>query len=430
MNTNYQGERSTGALTWHHIVPAGGNDLQLNYSNVDTRTAQTAAHQNNSSVYSDRLSETPVTFRYDMYRQYQRIDFQAGLTTGLHTLNYRIDQASGYPSPYSLDPTPVDASNISVSILPKNYAAYGEFTARAFGPVHVQGGLRFEHWGVNGSSAWMPRVGIKVPFSAHGFLFGGIATYSQMPSMPVMFGVAQNIALKPIRDVQTQAGVAFADAAGDELEASVYGRSYTNYPVSTEFQSLSLADVVDPFGQPFLYMPMTSAGKGTVSGAELRLGTGSKRRAFLKGNLTSQTVTHQALDGVRRRASYDMPVLANILGGVHVGRRQIITARYGYHTGTPYTSFLLAESVKQSREIYDLTQINTQRGSNYTRMDLRYEINLPIGVRSLKIFAGVENIMNRSNFYQYVMLPECYSCGPYALTQMGRYADGGALWSF
>jgi hypothetical protein len=251
-----------------------------------------------------------------------------------------------------------------------------------------------------------------------------------MPSLPIMLGVSQNVLLKPIRDVQTQVGGALEDTSGDQLSASVYGRTYTDYPVSTQFPSLSLADVVDPFGQPFLYMPMTSAGRGTVKGAELRLSTSSKRRAFFEANLTSAKVEHQALDGVWRRANYDVPIVANVVGGTRIRRSQLFTARYSYHTGVPYTPFLMNQSIAQSREIFDLSQINTQRGSSYARIDVRYEINVPMRQRSLKVFVGLENVMNRSNFYQYVLLPQCYQCGPYPLTQMGRYPDGGAAWIF
>ncbi len=430
VNTNYQGRRSTGALTWHHATSAGANDLQVNYSNVITHTLQINPYRNDAIVYGDRLSEAPVTVRYDLYRRYGPLGLQTGATAGVHTLDYRINQTLGYPSPYSLDPTPVDASNVVASMFPINYAAYGEATLDVFGSIQIQGGMRYEHWGINDSSAWMPRIGVRIPFADHAFLFGGIGSYSQMPSLPVMLGVAQNISLKPIKDVQTEGGVAFADADGDEWQMSVYTRSYTNYPVSTEFHALSLADVVDPFGLPYLYMPMASAGVGNVSGSEMRLVTSSKRRAFLRANFTMLGVSHKALDGVYHLASYDVPLFANILGGVRLGRRQILTGRYSYHTGTPYTPFLLNKSEQQGREIYDLTQINSQRGGNYDRVDLRYEVNLPVKDRGLKIFVGVENVLNHSNFYQYVLRPQCYSCGPYALTQMGLYPDGGVVWSF
>lgn len=91
---------------------------------------------------------------------------------------------------------------------------------------------------------------------------------------------------------------------------------------------------------------------------------------------------------------------------------------------------MLDESEKQQREIYDLTQINSQYGGKYNRVDVRYEINIPLWEKSLKIYGGVDNLLNQKNYYQYVLRPGCYSCWPYELTQMGIYPDGGAAWSF
>jgi outer membrane receptor protein involved in Fe transport len=187
-------------------------------------------------------------------------------------------------------------------MFPKNYAAYGQSAVTLFGPVQIMGGIRYEHWGINDSSAWMPRAEMKIQLDSRLFAFGGVASYSQMPSLPIMLGVTQNISLKPIKDLQTDAGLEFIDIAGDQFGASAYTRTYTNYPVSTEFHSLSLADIVDPFGLPYIYMPMTSAGTGYVSGLKMHMATSSRRRAFLQASLTSQVVTHKALDGVSRPA--------------------------------------------------------------------------------------------------------------------------------
>lgn len=43
-------------------------------------------------------------------------------------------------------------------------------------------------------------------------------------------------------------------------------KSYRDYPVSTENPTLSLANLVDTLGQQFLWLPMTSRGKGINDG--------------------------------------------------------------------------------------------------------------------------------------------------------------------
>ncbi|SNT43183.1 hypothetical protein SAMN05421770_11518 [Granulicella rosea] len=83
--------------------------------------------------------------------------------------------------------------------------------------------------------------------------------------------------------------------------------------------------MIDPFGQPILYMPMVSAGRGKVTGVEVQYDTDLHRRIFAQINASSSNVQHQALDGVWRRANFDMPVMANILAGVNLTRRQILT---------------------------------------------------------------------------------------------------------
>ncbi|SNT43370.1 Outer membrane receptor proteins, mostly Fe transport [Granulicella rosea] len=431
LNTRFGGNRSTGAVTWHRAEKNGGSDLQLNYSSVTSTTSQTSAYNNDAPVYSDRLNETPITMKYDAYLETSRVHVQGGFTWSHHSIDYNINQAQGFPTPYSQDPTPVDASNTSYNGAPHNYAVYGEGTVRAVGKLELQAGLRGEHWGINNSAAWMPRAGAKLGLGKRSFLFGGIGSYSQMPSLPIMLGYASNIGLKPMRNVQTQFGFSAIDRFGGHFMTTVYTRRYSDYPVSTQFTSLSLADMVDSFGQPYLYMPMVSAGRGKVLGFEAQYETNMKRRVFAQVNLTSRSVQHTALDGVWRRANYDMPILGNLLGGVRLSRRQVLTGRYSYHSGTPYTPFLLDESYNQQREIYDLSQVNAMRGTSYARMDLRYEINLPVRHKNLKIYSGMENVLGRSNFYQYVMLHDAYwGHTPYALTQMGRYMDGGMSWSF
>lgn len=183
-------------------------------------------------------------------------------------------------------------------MLPRSYAAYGEGGVNWFNTIEIRGGMRYEHWGINDSSAWMSRADIRLRADEHLSLFGGVASYSQMPSLLTMLGVPQNIALKPIRDHQTEFGVIFPDDFGDQLVGTFYTRKYTNYPVPSQFPSLSLADIVDPFGLPYLYMPMVSAGEGTVSGDRLYVTTNPKRRVFAQANLTTQMMLHEALDGV------------------------------------------------------------------------------------------------------------------------------------
>jgi hypothetical protein len=431
VDTVYTGSHLTAAATWAH--PTGDTAiqrLQFVFSHVHTTTVQTDAMTSNSPVDSNSLIDQPATLKYTYDADATHLGLHAGASSTLHTLNYQIQQTNGFPSPYLVTPTPVDASNINLSTAPLDTAAYTDLSYRRLNGFEVTTGARLQHFGLNNATTISPRASLRSPSIKSIYLYGGAARYAQLAPLPTVLGIASNQALLPIGVTQLEAGVAQHTDSGQRLSLSAFRKLYTDYPVSTQFPSLSQADIVDTFGQPFLYMPMTSAGTGVASGFQLEFASSLTHRFFIQTNLATQHVTHRALDGISRPANFDMPVMANLMGGIRVGNRQRITSRYSYHTGTPYTPYLVQQSQQQDRPIFDLTQINTQRGPFYARLDVRYEIELTLRGRPMEIHAGLNNALNRQNYYQYVMVPHCNFCGPYELTQQGLTEDGGLTYRF
>jgi len=431
VNTIYTGNRITAGGTWEHVFTrAATQRLQFAYSHVKSTSQQNNALQNNALVDSDTLIDSPLTGKYDFTTSSSHLTLQAGVTGGIHSINYVILQPDGFPSPYSQNPAPLDATNTSVTLSPRDYAGYSELTFRTASFV-FSGGGREQHFGLTGSNIFTPRFSIQSPTYKGFFLYGGGARYAQLAPLPTMLSQPVNLMLKPITVDQYQAGIYRNYDSGARLSLSLYRKLYHDYPVSTQFPQLSLADIVDPFGLPFVYLPMTSAGSGTAQGLEFEGATDPGLRFFVQGNLSTQKVTHKALDGIARPANYDVPILGNLLVGYRLTHNQRITTRVGYHTGTPYIPFLFQESLKQDRSIYDLSQINTQRGPDYFRLDIRYEIDFAVHDRPLDVYAGLDNATARQNYYQYVFLPHCPRCtAPYELTQQGFLAEGGITYRF
>jgi hypothetical protein len=249
-----------------------------------------------------------------------------------------------------------------------------------------------------------------------------------------MLGVPGNQNLRPITDTQLQAGIEKITKSEDRFSVSAYRKLYNDYPVSTQFPSLSLANIVDPFSQPSFPLPMVSKGKVQASGIQAEFASSVHRKAFVQANIALQSVKDKALDGISRSSNFDMPVMANIVSGIRIHQDHILTTRYSYHTGTPYTPFLFDLSSAQDRPIYDLSQINTQRGSFYGRMDLHYELEKRLYGKHFRLTLGLDNVLGRNNYYQLVFLPSCsYQhavCAPYQLTQEGRIPEGGLTWLF
>jgi hypothetical protein len=175
---------------------------------------------------------------------------------------------------------------------------------------------------------------------------------------------------------------------------------------------------------------MTSQGRGRSEGVELNVSTNSARRIFARLS-ASQSFTHYtALDGIWRAGNYDYPLQGTLIAGWRVTRRGLFTARYTEHTGAPYTPFLIAQSWQQDRPIYDMGQVNAARGPKYERLDVRYEHTVKLRRTAVKIYGGADNLLDRSNFYQWVMIPDYPDHPPYMLTQMGFYPEGGLTWRF
>ena len=432
VDTTYTGNRFTGAGTWEHsFTKSTTQRLQLAYSRIKSTSLQTDAIKNNQLVDDDTLIDSPATLKYDFTTNTRRFNIQAGLFGEIHGINYVIEQPNGFPSPYRQDPTPLDATNVNTTLNPKDSAGYGEITYHADNGFELSGGGRVQRFGLTQSNVVSPRVSIRTPTFKSFFLFGGGARYAQLAPMPTMLGQPVNINLKPITVDQYQIGIHKRTDNDSRFSVSVYRKVYKDYPVSVEFPSLSLADIVDPFGQPFVYLPMTSAGTGTATGGEIEFASDPSKRFFVQANASSQKITHKALDGVARPANFDIPILGNFLAGYRLTENQRLTTRVGYHTGTPYIPFLFKESIAQSRSIFDLSQINTQRGPNYFRLDLRYEIDFFIREHPLNVYIGLDNATARKNFYQYVFIPHCPECkGPYELTQQGFIAEGGVTYRF
>ena len=431
VRTTYTGNRGIYAATWNHIV--SGSTLltsQVSYASSHTTTSQVNAMQNNAPVYSDDLKEGLSNGRFEWLSDRRNYKMLLGTTFGVRQLDYTINQAKGFPSPYNVSPLPVNASDIQFNGNPMDQAAYGQFTWKKFRKLEATLGARMQRFGLSGATAVSPQASVMVQLTKGVRFFGGVANYSQQVPLPTMLGIASNRTLKPISDVQYQATVVYETERGDRLSIGGYHKVYSMYPVSVEHPTLSLANIVDTFGQPFLYMPMVSKGSGISNGVEVEFNSSFNRKLFVRTNVGLGRSFATALDGVSRRTNYDMPLRTNLIAGVRMGKKQIFTTRYSSHTGTPYTPYLVRQSQLQQRPIYDVTSVNTARGTDYQRVDVHYELNLQKEGRGMKLYGGLDNVLNNRNYYQYVMIPHCPGCGPYELTQMNRYPEFGITWAF
>ena len=96
------------------------------------------------------------------------------------------------------------------------------------------------------------------------------------------------------------------------------------------------------------------------------------------------------------------------------------SGRFGYATGRPYTPFDLVQSAAQNRPVYDLAHVNGPRAPFYSRLDLQVNKEMLVRGQHLELYAGVANVLNRSNLLSYAWMPR---------SQVGEARDPvGTLW--
>jgi hypothetical protein len=108
------------------------------------------------------------------------------------------------------------------------------------------------------------------------------------------------------------------------------------------------------------------------------------------------------------------------------------SAHYVSMTGRPYTPLLQALSAAQDRPIFDLSNINSVRMPNYSRMDVRMQWTKERKRGNFVLFIGLDNVWDHPNIYEMVWTRLCSreSCPLHPVTGMGRYLDGGWIYQF
>ncbi len=454
INTQYSGWRTTNALRWRHIysptffavLTASDSEQQQNLVQEDQfyqvlqSTRQAAQNLPLIPVYSEFSHDGRATLKYDfVLAPGRRWSLIAGTSGMLNRVNYQIAQPLGEQSPLTIDPAASDAVTFAPNFLSGESGSYAEFTVHPVARWSISGGGRLQSFALGSHFTATSRLHSALRLSPHTGLHAAWGDYAQMPPTVYITAWPQNHALLPIRVRHIVAGADLYSGRYARFAVEAYRKNYSNYPVSTQFSSLSLANMVETFGQQSLWIPLASQGTGLAQGVEL------SSAAHIGSHLSGQTsiawsrAKFAALDGVLRPGNFDFPLVGNTSGSYNSGKHYELSWRYEYTTGRPYTPFLLDASMQQNRPIYDLSQLNAVRGPVYSRFDFQADRSIYMGSRRLILYGGLQNAWNRKNFLGDFWMPrvDAYvSCDHNPETcvsvqhEMSRFPDFGARYIF
>jgi hypothetical protein len=365
-----------------------------------------------SPVYMEDANDGFDTANYRFEWSNSRSAMSAGSAFWLERPHFQIDQPIGAYSPYSVAPVRVDSTSFASDFSSGESGSFAQFTTNPLKTLSVSAGGRLQTFAFGNHLTLTPRVSLRYGLGEHVGFHAAYAHYAQMPPFAYLLSYPANRTMLPMRATHEIVGMDFSGFLSSEIHIEAYNKIYTDIPASTEYPSVNLHDMVDRLGQQFVWLPMTSGARGTSSGIELSALTRLHSGLVVRGSLAYSRALFAGLDHVARPSNYDLPWIINLAALKQFGHGYQVASRYGYSTGRPYTPYDLADSFAQNRPIYDVAEMNKPRVPYYARWDAQLNKDAMVRRLHLEIYAGVNNILNRSNYLSYVWLPRYWTHTP------------------
>ena len=446
LDINYSGERYATGFNWQRTFGARGVGLfgvTYGRAGVEQRVRDLIRDGNPppgtpvadqiadaDEVFREFSSESDLTVKYDLTLNAARVGkLQVGGFVRRTVTDYDAASPFGNESPFFVEaetnPFAIDERRVTV-----NAGAYTQASRRLGARFGVTAGLRVDRYGYLPAMRLSPRVGASVDLTPELSLRLSGGRFYQQPFLVFATVFPENRSLEPFYADHLVGGVSLTRGRSVRMTIEGYGKRYGRYPVSRDVAQLSLANVGDTFAVRDILFPMKSEGTGTAYGVELF----AERKPepgvkwYGQGNLAFSRSRYAGFDAVQRPASYDYPVVANATANYRINERWEIGTRVSYLAGRPYTPIDEALSSAGRRPIYDLARVNEARNPAYFRVDLRVDRRWLVNGLPLSVYAGAQNITNRTNVSGFSW--DRRNGGIRRLEQLGIFPIVGLEWQF
>ena len=446
LDNRYGGGRSATGFNWQRIHGARGVGL-LGFSHSAAQVDSTVkdlvrdgplpadvdaalAVEAGTVTFRQDSRESETTLKYDLTLHASQLgEYRIGGMYKYFSNDYRTRSPLGYDGQFTQVPAinPIDlADRVGAS----QSSLYLQSTHRLGRRVKATLGGRFDRFGHFGTAhpRLSARAGITVSLGGGAHWNASWGVYHQLPPYLFLAAFPQNCALQPARADHWVSGVAWTPGRNVRVTLEAYEKRYRDYAVSTQFASVSLANVGDTFDVRDILYPMLSAGRGRARGVEFFAEKRFAGDSFGQANFAYSRATHSGLDGRLRPGAFDRPVVCNLVGGKRLGRKWELAMRAPYLTGRPYTPFLPEMSREQRRGIFDLDRVNALRYAPFATLDLRLDRTFHVGDQVVIVYVGVQNVAGRRNPRN--VLWNWQTNQPSVGKGIGRFPLVGMEWAF
>jgi len=368
------GWRGVAGVTWRALLGENGvSTLSLSHSENSFKVDAWDSLLNNQLVEHNRSRELETTIREDLTFRIGRLgSVRAGGSAKRLGGSYDYSAPVGQDNVFSTDATRINALALDEHVTTWSGGGYLEVRPRLGSWATASLGGRIDRYVLNNATKVSPRAGLTFHLRSNLDLSATYGQYYQNPPLILMQAFPDNALLTPIRADHYVAGLTFRPEPDLQISLEGYTKRYFDYPVSTQFPSLTYADAGEQVDVSNYMMPYVSQGRGRGTGVELHVHKKLSGRLWGQVSYAYSRTENRALDGLWRPSTFDLPHVLSVIAGVKATRSLELSTKFTATSGRP-TMPLLPESYEQNRAIFDVAHANSERAPSYQRLDLRLD---------------------------------------------------------
>lgn len=401
MNIESSGWRVINGVNWQTLFGKSGYGI-LCLSDAVDYFDQTAhdPKENNMLSFQNKSTEGESTIKYDLSFNGKNAQFSAGASVKLLREYFNITMPMGTRNQYDTDSTKKNIMAIDKNFTTPTAALYAIYTISPLNKLDFSFGLRYELFDyLNDKSKVSPRINLNYKITDNFSASFSYGIFYQMPPLCLVSTISQNRDLKPLRSDHYVAGFAYYPYPDVKITVEGYYKDYSDYPISIEYPTFSLANAGDEYTIHEKLIPLTSKGSGRSKGIEFYIQKRMTENLYGQISYSYSKTEHKALDGIYRPGSFDIPHVLSIIGGYKLNDSWEFSTKFTYASGRPYTPVDMVNSNIQNRNILDVSKTNSERMKSYNRLDLRADHRANFDGWNLVTYVELQNIYNRANAF-------------------------------
>ncbi len=366
--------------------------------------------------YNNRWQITDVrdrnkTFRVSSFintKVNTKFSWRAGVTAEFFNLQTKVRDKEGLPE--SAPFRTVRDLNDNFNLL--QYFAQGRYQFNE--KISVTAGLHGMYFNFNNSSILEPRAAITYKINSANSIYFSYGLHGQLQPFPVY--LFQTTATGSTDQLNRKLDFTKAHhyVLGYErrmkndwrIKTELYYQYLTHVPVDAFASGFSMLNAGGDFTFPER-TGLISKGTGTNSGAELTLEKFLNKGFYVLTSISVFDSKYKGSDGVERNTTFNYGYVANVLGGYEykMGKQKrnalTLDVRFSNIGGRYATPVNVAASLAAGREIQDETKFNSEKLSNYLRLDTKFGFRLNSKKRKVSqtFYFDMQNVTNHQNIF-------------------------------